>query len=114
MKRQMIRLTHRNKLDPGFVWSIARRNRLIKALAEYEDTGLSPEQLRQIDTEYQKLATELAEIKKNRPSDTYDLLADLEYHADVYQYGKEHTDVNAISTVNVLRAAIRHIKGEVK
>ncbi|MCD8364358.1 MAG: hypothetical protein LUC83_00795 [Clostridiales bacterium] len=45
--------------------------KIIGEWAGYKATGISPDQIRQIDTEYQKLATELAKYKKEERDAVY-------------------------------------------
>ena len=47
----------------GYVF-ISDEKRAYERLAEYEDTGLTPEQILAIDKEYRKMAKELGEHKK--------------------------------------------------
>ena len=47
----------------GYVF-ISDEKRAYERLAEYEDTGLTPEQILAIDEEYRKMAKELGEHKK--------------------------------------------------
>ena len=43
---------------------VSNAKRAYERLAEYEDTGLTPEQILAIDKEYRKMAKELGEHKK--------------------------------------------------
>ena len=43
---------------------VSNAKRAYERLAEYEDTGLTPEQIIAIDEEYRKMAKELGEHKK--------------------------------------------------
>lgn len=43
---------------------VSDEHKAIERLAEYEDTGLTPEQILAMDEEYTKLAKELGECKK--------------------------------------------------
>lgn len=43
---------------------VSDEHKAIERLAEYEDTGLTPEQILAMDEEYSKLAKELVEHKK--------------------------------------------------
>lgn len=58
----MERLTHKreNGIKTGY-WSPSKKQDLIDRLAEYEDTGLTPEQIRQIDVLYAEKRRELRE-----------------------------------------------------
>ena len=47
----------------GYVF-VSDAKRVYERLAEYEDTGLTPEQILAIDEEYRKMAKELGEHKK--------------------------------------------------
>lgn len=39
-----------------------------EALAAYEDTGITPDQMREISNEYRKVCEELAELKRQLPA----------------------------------------------
>ena len=43
---------------------VSDEHKAIERLAEYEDTGLTPEQILAMDEEYRKMAKELVEHKK--------------------------------------------------
>lgn len=61
----MERLTHR--MSNGEVaepFSRQEGKRMAEALAAYEDTGLSPEQMREIDRLYAEKCREVSELKK--------------------------------------------------
>lgn len=60
----MNRLTHKreNGIETGY-WSPNKKQELIDRLAEYESTGLSPEQLKNIDTAYKELSKEVAKYR---------------------------------------------------
>ena len=47
----------------GYVF-VSNAKRAYERLAEYEDTGLTPEQILAIDEEYRKMAKELGGYKK--------------------------------------------------
>lgn len=61
----MNRLTHErnNGIKSGY-WSPNKKDELIERLAAYENTGLSPEQIREMDKLYAEKCRELAEEKK--------------------------------------------------
>lgn len=61
----MKRLTHKrvNGIKKGY-WSPNKKQELVDALAAYENTGLMPEQIREIDRLYAEKCRELAEAKK--------------------------------------------------
>lgn len=43
---------------------VSDEHKAIERLAEYEDTGLTPEQILAMDEEYRKMAKELGECKR--------------------------------------------------
>lgn len=57
----MERLTHErnNGIKTGY-WSLAKKEELAQRLAAYEDTGLDPEQIRELDELYAEKCKELA------------------------------------------------------
>lgn len=57
----MERLTHErnNGIKTGY-WSLAKKEELAQRLAAYEDTGLDPEQIRELDELYVEKCKELA------------------------------------------------------
>ncbi|MBS6723686.1 MAG: hypothetical protein KH268_11965 [Clostridiales bacterium] len=59
------RLTHKraNGIKEGH-WSPNKKQELVDALAAYEDTGLTPEQIRQIDRLYEEKCREVAELRQ--------------------------------------------------
>lgn len=59
------RLTHKraNGIKEGH-WSPNKKQELVDALAAYEDTGLTPEQIREIDRLYAKKCREVAELRQ--------------------------------------------------
>lgn len=61
----MERLTHErsNGIRTGY-WSPDKKERLVERLAEYENTGLTPEQLKEIDALYLAAVKELGEAQK--------------------------------------------------
>ena len=61
----MKRLTHEraNGIKSGY-WSPEKKQDLIDRLAEYEDTGLTPDQIREIDRIYSEKCREVAELQK--------------------------------------------------
>ena len=69
----MERLTHErvNGIKSGY-WSAAKKDELIARLAEYEDTGKTPEEIKEFESiaeqmaeKVAKLSRELSEVKKN-------------------------------------------------
>ncbi len=60
----MGRLTHErnNGIKTGY-WSPAKKEELVQRLAAYEDTGLDPEQIRELDKLYAELCEELAKYR---------------------------------------------------
>lgn len=66
----MRRLTHKrvNGIKTGY-WSPEKKQDLIDRLAEYEDTGLTPDQIRQIDSLYAERCREVAQLQKNAELD---------------------------------------------
>lgn len=63
----MERLTHErsNGIKTGY-WSPNKKEELVNRLAEYENTGLTPAQIREIDKLYLALCRELAELRKRQ------------------------------------------------
>lgn len=61
----MERLTHEraNGIKTGY-WSPSKKQDLVDRLSEYEDTGLTPEQIRQIDDLYAEKCREVAELRE--------------------------------------------------
>ena len=61
----MERLTHKrvNGIKTGY-WSPSKKQDLVDRLSEYEDTGLTPEQIRQIDDLYAEKCREVAELRE--------------------------------------------------
>lgn len=61
----MQRLTHKrnNGIKSGY-WSPEKKEVLVQRLAEYENTGLEPDQIRKIDQLYQELSREVMELRK--------------------------------------------------
>ena len=61
----MERLTHErnNGIKCGY-WSPNKKEELVDRLAEYENTGLTPAQIREIDKLYLALCRELTELRK--------------------------------------------------
>lgn len=61
----MERLTHErvNGIKTGY-WSPEKKQDLVDRLSEYEDTGLTPDQIRQIDILYVEKCREVAELRK--------------------------------------------------
>lgn len=61
----MERLTHErvNGIKTGY-WSSSKKQDLVDRLSEYEDTGLTPEQIRQIDDLYAEKCREVAELRE--------------------------------------------------
>ena len=61
----MERLTHKraNGIKEGH-WSPNKKQELVDALAAYEDTGLTPEQIREIDRLYAEKCREVAELRQ--------------------------------------------------
>lgn len=61
----MDRLTHeRNSGIKKGYWSPARKEELVQHLADYEDTGLEPEQIREMDRLYLEKCQDVTELKK--------------------------------------------------
>ena len=62
----MDRLTHKrcNGIKDGY-WSPAKKEELVQRLAAYENTGLEPEKIQQIDQLYQELSKEVMQFRKN-------------------------------------------------
>ena len=60
----MERLTHKrvNGIKEGY-WSPNKKQELVDTLAAYENTGLTPEQIREINRLYAEKCRELAEVK---------------------------------------------------
>ncbi len=58
------RLTHKREsgIKTGY-WSPNKKQELIDRLAEYESTGLSPEQLKNVDAAYKELSKEVAKYR---------------------------------------------------
>ncbi len=58
------RLTHKREsgIKTGY-WSPNKKQELIDRLAEYESTGLSPEQLKNVDAAYKELSKEVAKCR---------------------------------------------------
>ena len=52
-----------NGIKTGY-WSSSKKQDLVDRLSEYEDTGLTPEQIRQIDDLYAEKCREVAELRK--------------------------------------------------
>ena len=61
----MERLTHErvSGIKTGY-WSSSKKQDLVDRLSEYEDTGLTPEQIRQIDDLYAEKCREVAELRE--------------------------------------------------
>lgn len=61
----MERLTHKraNGIKEGY-WSPNKKQELVDTLAAYEDTGLTPEQIREIDRLYTEKCREVAELRQ--------------------------------------------------
>lgn len=61
----MERLTRKrvNGIKTGY-WSSSKKQDLVDRLSEYEDTGLTPEQIRQIDDLYAEKCREVAELRE--------------------------------------------------
>lgn len=61
----MNRLTHErnNGIKTGY-WSPEKKEELVKALAAYEDTGLTPDQIKEMDELYHEKCREVAELQK--------------------------------------------------
>lgn len=60
----MARLTHeRNSGIKTGYWSPEKKEELVQRLAAYEDTGLDPEQIRELDKLYAELCKELAKYR---------------------------------------------------
>ena len=61
------RLTHKraNGIKEGH-WSPNKKQELVDALAAYEDTGLTPGQIRQIDRLYAEKCREVTELRKKK------------------------------------------------
>lgn len=59
------RLTHKraNGIKEGH-WSPNKKQELVDALAAYEDTGLTPEQIREIDRLYTEKCRKVAELQQ--------------------------------------------------
>ena len=63
----MERLTHeRNSGIKTGYWSPDKKEELVNRLAEYENTGLTPAQIREIDKLYLALCRELTELRKRQ------------------------------------------------
>lgn len=60
----MNRLTHErnNGIKTGY-WSPEKKEELVKALAAYEDTGLTPDQIREMDELYHEKCREVKRLK---------------------------------------------------
>lgn len=60
----MSRLTHKREsgIKTGY-WSPNKKQELVDRLAEYESTGLSPEQLKNVDVAYKELSKEVAKYR---------------------------------------------------
>lgn len=63
----MHRLTMKraNGIKTGY-WSQSNKETLVQRLAEYENTGLSPERIYEIDRFYQELGREVMELRKKQ------------------------------------------------
>ena len=63
----MERLTHERSsgIKTGY-WSPDKKEELVNRLAEYENTGLTPAQIREIDKLYLALCRELTELRKRQ------------------------------------------------
>lgn len=61
----MERLTHKrsNGIKSGY-WSPVKKEELIQHLAAYEDTGITPDQLKIINEEYSRMSHELAMFRQ--------------------------------------------------
>ena len=61
----MERLTHErvNGIKPGY-WSAEKKEALITRLAEYENTGKSPEEIREFEGIARKMAERVVELSK--------------------------------------------------
>lgn len=61
----MERLTHKrsNGIKSGY-WSPTKKEELIQHLAAYEDTGITPDQLKIINEEYSRMSHELAMFRQ--------------------------------------------------
>lgn len=53
-----------DSLKDEYCEEYAKVKKILKEYVEYKKTGITPEQICQIDAEYQKLAIELAKYKK--------------------------------------------------
>lgn len=81
------RLTHKraNGIKEGH-WSPNKKQELVDALAAYEDTGLTPEQIRQIDRLYEEKCREVDELQQR---DTPVKVKPIEiYHPVGYRVGQ--------------------------
>lgn len=66
----------------GEYWSPNKKQELIDTLAAYENTGLTAEQIREIDHLYEKKCREVTELRqRNEPKEPY-------YEGDGYSNGK--------------------------
>lgn len=94
----MERLTHEraNGIKSGY-WSPSKKQDLIDRLAEYEDTGLTPDQIREIDRLYSEKCREVAELQK---AAEYDRWIPVEERLPD-EYGKY--------TVTAVENGIRHV-----
>lgn len=52
-----------NGIKTGY-WSTAKKDELVQRLAEYENTGLEPDEIWKIDHLYQELSREVMELRK--------------------------------------------------
>lgn len=61
----MERLTHKraNGIKEGY-WSPNKKQELVDTLAAYEDTGLTPEQIREVDRLYAEKCREMVELRQ--------------------------------------------------
>lgn len=93
------RLTHKREsgIKTGY-WSPNKKQELIDRLAEYESTGLSPEQLKNVDAAYKELSKEVAKcrwipVEERLPDDDeYILVSFSNYpNPDIgrYEWGEE-------------------------
>lgn len=82
----MERLTYKmgrrrgDKWEEGY-YSKHNKQQLINALASYEDTGLMPGQIRQIDRLYEEKCREVAELRQR------DIAKEPQYEGDGYHEG---------------------------
>lgn len=63
----MEKLTHKRSsgIKTGY-WSPNKKEELVSRLAEYENTGLTPEQICEMDKLYQEKCREVAELQKQQ------------------------------------------------